>query len=49
VADQLSDALAALAKRGEFGEDGLLKGGKLVEELVADAILDEVAELFDRV
>ena len=41
--------LAALAQRGEFLEDGLLKNGQLVEELVADVVLDEITEFFDRV
>jgi hypothetical protein len=45
----LCDALAALAQRGEFREDGLLKNGQLVEELVAGVVLDEITELFDRV
>ncbi len=49
LSDELGDALAALAERGEFREEGALKGFEFVEELVADAILDQVAEFFDRV
>lgn len=49
LTDQLGDALSALAQRGEFGEDGALKGVEFVEKMVADAVLHEVTELFDRV
>ena len=44
LTDQSGDALAALAQRSEFGGDGALKGVEIFEELVADAVLYEVAK-----
>jgi len=45
--DQLGDGGAAAAQRCQFGENGVLKGGEILEQLVADGVFDEVAEFFD--